>query len=279
MNPKVSLYVPCYNCTKYLPATLAGILNQTHAPSEVIVVDDGSTDGLSSFLQSQPEYREVILVRHARNKGLAAARNTGIRSSSYEIVAALDADAIPSRDWLEKLLSYIDKGFAGAQGRLIEMNCGTIPDLWRCTHMAQGGPKLIVNPPYLYGNNTVFRKEYLTQGYDERCMTSGEDIDICKKIRARGGKLIYDPSVKVYHQKKDSITSLAKTYWYYGHPIHSIGGEREFIWNLIRYTHFATHHFVDDALHQRIYFLPFDSVLWRLWIKQTVTVYKLSNRA
>jgi GT2 family glycosyltransferase len=72
--PKVSVYIPCYNVANYLAPVLEGALQQTLPPDEILVIDDGSKDQTCEIAARYP----VTIVRHERNRGLAAARNTGI---------------------------------------------------------------------------------------------------------------------------------------------------------------------------------------------------------
>lgn len=75
---RVSLYVPCFNGERYIARCIEGILSQRRPANEVLIVDDGSTDGSVEIISKYP----VTLVRHRQNRGLSAARNTGIRASS-----------------------------------------------------------------------------------------------------------------------------------------------------------------------------------------------------
>jgi glycosyltransferase involved in cell wall biosynthesis len=94
----VSVVVPCYNAAEYLYVALDSALAQTHRPAEIIVVDDGSSDNSVQVIENYVERfadRGVRLISQA-NGGEPAARNSGIRASSGEWVAMLDAD-----DWWE----------------------------------------------------------------------------------------------------------------------------------------------------------------------------------
>ena len=86
--PLVSVIIPCYNQAHFLPEAIESVLRQTYSRFEVIVVDDGSSDGTSRIAAS---YNEVRAVRQ-ENQGVAQARNQGLRESSGECVVFLDAD-------------------------------------------------------------------------------------------------------------------------------------------------------------------------------------------
>jgi glycosyltransferase involved in cell wall biosynthesis len=80
--------IPCYNQANFLPDAIESVLRQTHSRSEVVVVDDGSSDETSRVAAS---YREVRVVRQ-QNQGVAEARNRGFRESSGECIVFLDSD-------------------------------------------------------------------------------------------------------------------------------------------------------------------------------------------
>lgn len=97
---KVSVIIPCYNGELYLKETLDSVLEQTLWPIEIIVVDDGSTDGSARIAEN---YRERVKVIRQKNKGESSARNKGIKFSSAEYLLFLDADDLLDKHALEKL--------------------------------------------------------------------------------------------------------------------------------------------------------------------------------
>jgi len=90
-GPGVSVVIPAYNYAHYLAEAVDSVLAQTYAPVELIVVNDGSTDGTRELLAG---YGDRIVAIHQGNQGLSAARNTGVRRASHEFVAFLDADDV-----------------------------------------------------------------------------------------------------------------------------------------------------------------------------------------
>src|SRR6266849_1371894 len=87
-HPLVSVVVVCYNQAKYLGEAIESALAQRYQPVEILVVDDGSTDATAKVAATFPRVHYV----HQSNRGLAAARNTGLRHSTGEYVVFLDAD-------------------------------------------------------------------------------------------------------------------------------------------------------------------------------------------
>lgn len=89
--PKISVIVPCFNAARFISATLQSVLSQQSIELEVIVIDDGSTDGSADVVANS--FPEVKLLRQ-ENQGVAAARNLGLRHASHDWVAFIDADDI-----------------------------------------------------------------------------------------------------------------------------------------------------------------------------------------
>lgn len=95
--PCISIIIPVYNTKKYLAKCLDSVCGQTYKNLEIIVINDGSTDGSEIFLQKYAKSDERIQLITQKNQGLSSARNEGLNSSSGEYVMFLDSD-----DWIEK---------------------------------------------------------------------------------------------------------------------------------------------------------------------------------
>jgi glycosyltransferase involved in cell wall biosynthesis len=89
---KVSVIIPTFNRAFSLGRCIDSVLNQSYEDFEVIVVDDGSTDGSCDVAQTYLQDSRVRYIKHETNKGAQAARNTGIKSASGDFVAFLDSD-------------------------------------------------------------------------------------------------------------------------------------------------------------------------------------------
>jgi len=158
-------------------------------------------------------------VSHDRNRGLAAARNTGFRSARNGLVASLDADCVAEPDWLERLLPHLeDPMVAGAGGRVEETVLRSLADRWRLAHLPENwGNSVVVNPPFLFGANGLHRKSALQEvgGYDEITWIAGcgEDTDISKKLLKKDYNLIYDPTALAKHIKQDTVRSVLDARW------------------------------------------------------------------
>ena len=126
MSERVSVLIATYNYARYLPQCLGRVLNQTRPPDEIVVVDDGSTDGTPELMKQFPEVRYV----YQQNAGKAAAFGRALSLSSGEIVCHLDADDYWEPDKLARVLHCLEKesgiggvvhevGYVDAYGRAL----------------------------------------------------------------------------------------------------------------------------------------------------------------
>ena len=105
MSVSVSVVIPVYNSEKYLGQCLNSVLGQSLHDIEVICVDDGSTDNSASVIQERmKEDSRLKIVRHGVNKGVGAARNTGVEAAEGEWIYFLDSDDWVDSDYLEVML-------------------------------------------------------------------------------------------------------------------------------------------------------------------------------
>jgi glycosyltransferase involved in cell wall biosynthesis len=105
-RPSVSVVIPVYNNAPYIAAAVQSVLSQTRQPDEIIVVDDGSTDGTAKALE---QFRGEIRYVYQQNRGEPAARNRGISESKYAFVAFLDGDDLWREDKLELQMRYLEE--------------------------------------------------------------------------------------------------------------------------------------------------------------------------
>ena len=92
----VSVIIPVYNVSRYLPQCFDSVISQTYRNLEIIVIDDGSTDDSGSICDQYAEKDDRIHVIHTDNRGLASARNLGLENVSGEYISFIDSD-----DWIE----------------------------------------------------------------------------------------------------------------------------------------------------------------------------------
>ncbi|HXI39407.1 MAG TPA: glycosyltransferase [Bryobacteraceae bacterium] len=207
--PRISVLVCSFNGSRTIRDCLEGIEKIRYPDYETIVIDDGSTDGTGDIAQ---EY-SVRLIR-TENQGLSAARNLGWQSATGEIVAYIDDDARPDPDWLTYLAAaFLKTDYAGVGGP----NIPFLDDGWtaRCVAMAPGGPAQVLisdtEAEHIPGCNMAFRRNWLEaiKGFDPQFRQAGDDVDVCWRIRERGGRLGFSPASMVWHHYRRTV----KAYW------------------------------------------------------------------
>jgi glycosyltransferase involved in cell wall biosynthesis len=109
--PPVSVVIPAFNAEAYLAETIASVLEQTAPPAEILVIDDGSTDGTAEIARSFPAVRWI----HQANAGVAAALNHGVRAARGECIAFVSADDL----WVPEKLRLQQDALQTVPNRLV----------------------------------------------------------------------------------------------------------------------------------------------------------------
>ena len=214
--PKISVVVSTLNGAATLRDTLAGLEQLDYPDYEVIVVNDGSTDATPKIAS---EYHVRLIT--TKNQGLSAARNLGTQVAAGEIVAFIDDDAYPEIHWLRFLaLAFMEGKYVGVGGpNLPPPNDGWIAD---AVANAPGGPNPVLLSDtvaeHIPGCNMAFRKEALEAigGFDRVFRAAGDDVDVCWRLRDRGGLIGYTPAAVVWHHRRKSIRKFWKQQVGYG---------------------------------------------------------------
>ena len=111
MKPEVSIIIPCYNHAHYLPEAVGSVVNQTFTHWECIIVNDGSLDNtprIANSLIMQYSEKRIRLINQG-NKGLAEARNAGIKASKGKYILPLDADDLIHPEMLQKMVNLLNE--------------------------------------------------------------------------------------------------------------------------------------------------------------------------
>lgn len=106
--PVVSVVIPIFNRERYLAQAMDSILAQTLTDFELLMVDDGSSDSSCEIVRAYTDPR-IRLIRHERNRGVAAARNTGITEARGRYLAFLDSDDVAYPDRLQRQVEFLDR--------------------------------------------------------------------------------------------------------------------------------------------------------------------------
>jgi mycofactocin glycosyltransferase len=200
---EVTVVVPVYADPDRLRACLAPLAG---GPS-VIVVDDGSPE--PDPIAAVAHEAGARYVRHARNLGPSAARNTGLQAATTSLVAFLDADCVPPAGFPGRLLDHLADPAVGLVAPRItssDRGRGPIAAYERSRSALDMGPRPSRVRPY----STVWyvpsaamlaRRTALGRGFDEG-LVLGEDVDLVWRLHDAGWQVRYDPAVAVAHEDR-----------------------------------------------------------------------------
>jgi glycosyltransferase involved in cell wall biosynthesis len=178
-TPTVSVIIPCYNTAQYLGQAIESVLSQTFSDFELIVVDDGSTDNTKGVTQSFTDPR-IHYIQHPQNRGLSAARNTGIRHSRGKYICFLDADDyfLPHKleDQVNFLESQPDYGLIGGGYLRVDKNGTVVKE-----SQPRSGPilpeELLVVNQFIVPSTLISREWIETAGYFDENLNGAEEWD------------------------------------------------------------------------------------------------------
>lgn len=208
----VTVVVPVRDRPVGLSACL-GALGDRH---RVIVVDDGSIDPEAVVAVCRAHGAEVV--RRKVPGGPAAARNTGLRLVTSELVAFVDSDCLPGADWIEALAGHLaDPLVVAVAPRIV-----AAPPRRGVSLLDLGSRPALVRPhsrvSYVPAAAVVFRRAALGEGFDEN-LRFGEDVDLIWRLVEAGWRIRYAPEVQVGHQDPVGTLSRLRRQYAYGSSV------------------------------------------------------------
>jgi GT2 family glycosyltransferase len=216
--PKVSVVVVCYHGERTLATCLDSLTRLNYPNYEVILVDDGSTDGTAQVARLRPKVRYF---KHEKNLGLSVARNTGIAAAEGELVAFTDADCRADEDWLYYLAGdLLASEFAGVGGpNLLPPEDSLVA---AAVMVSPGGPAHVMltdrQAEHIPGCNMAFYKWALAEagGFDPIFHKAGDDVDLCWRLQQEGCRIGFSPAGFVWHYRRSTIGQYLKQQHGYG---------------------------------------------------------------
>jgi glycosyltransferase involved in cell wall biosynthesis len=183
--PAVSIVIPTFNRAGTLGTALRAVKAQIGGPDtrEVIVVDNGSTDGTASVVA-----QHAVRLVHESRRGPSAARNRGLHEATGDVVVFLDDDAVPTRRWLHELLvPFEDPGVVIAGGEVRSLPPTTGAQRFAASYGLQGGWAQRENgfAAPSGGNLAVRRSSALEIGGFDEGLATAEDADFALRLAAR----------------------------------------------------------------------------------------------
>lgn len=215
----VSVIIPVYNVSPYLAEALDSAVNQTYKNLEIIIIDDGSTDGSGEIGDEYKKNDDRIQIIHQENKGLSAARNTGLCLATGEFVVFLDADDAYRLDFVSLMVNAIISKKADLVicrcsvhqtiNKMTQSNCTSIEPKIECGDY----DRIQALHAFVDGSinagvwNKIYKKElwrniqYPVGRFYEDQDTIFKIIDLCKKV------CVIDQPLYFYRRHPGSITA------------------------------------------------------------------------
>lgn len=220
MTPKFSIIIPVYNSIKYMSDCVLSVMSQTFKNFEIILVNDGSSDGSELLCDSLGKTHEQIKVIHQENHGLSIARNNGLRQSEGEYIIFLDSDDYwNSNKLLEVASSHLSKhsvnlsifGYERTTKRIKKNIKLKITDAYVTSTQSKTKMNYLLKKKLLGSSacNKIIKKSYILKKslYFEESRLS-EDIEWTYKLIENVENILVIPKrIYVYVDNPDSITS------------------------------------------------------------------------
>lgn len=208
--PRVSVVIPTYNRAHLIERAVRSVLAQTYQDFEIIIVNDASSDSTGEVVGAIDDPR-ILYLRHERNRGGSAARNTGIKAAQGELIAFLDSDDewLPGK--LEKqiaLLTAAPKSLGAVYTGLMASSAGS-PGKRACPRK-KGDLRKALAKRNVVGttSSVVVRRECFAQvGYFDEALPAAQDYDMWIRISDRYQfEVVSEPLVRVHTEGGDRIT-------------------------------------------------------------------------
>lgn len=242
MNLSIAVIIVNWNSNGHLGTCLQALRTQSLPPTQIIIVDNASTDqSVQAAIAHAPE---VTLIKLSQNRGFAAANNLAVKQlTKCEWIALLNPDAFPTPDWLEKFfqatVNYPDCAFFGS--RLLSANQPELLDGAGDSYHISGlvrrrGHGCLAENHYL-ADEEIFspcaaaafyrRQAFLeVDGFDERYFCYVEDVDLGFRLRLKGHYGLYLANAIVHHVGSASSGRHSDFTVYHGH--------RNYVWTYVK---------------------------------------------
>ena len=219
--PRFSVVIPTYNRRTFVVKAIDSVLNQTCTDYELIVVDDGSTDGTKQALE---RYGEKICFLRQDNAGVSAARNAGIRQARGEWIAFLDSDDEWAPDYLATQMRHIWR-YPQAVAHVVNAD-NLFPDGKVNNHFAGMGLleefrdtscillekpfRCIVSHTHWFLQAVVVRRDVLLQvGLLDQELSIAEDMDLVGRLALRGPFTLCSETLVHIYRRQEELENLA----------------------------------------------------------------------
>jgi glycosyltransferase involved in cell wall biosynthesis len=205
LDPLVSVVIPVFNGERFLREAVQSVLDQKYSPVEIIIVDDGSTDGTPNVARSFPE---TVRYLHQTNRGPSAARNRGIEHAQGSLIAFADADDLWPPGKLELQLPYLinDPTVGIVMGRVQQMLLSETVDGQTQTERFPE-PAFSVN----LGSAVIRKSVFDRVGLFDETMRYSEDVDWFMRARESGAAIATIDAVTLFYRQHEQNMTRGKS--------------------------------------------------------------------
>lgn len=228
---KVSIVIVTWNKKNLLKRCLESLNKQSYKNFQIILVDNGSTDGTINFIKKY--YPRIKIVAFQKNLGFSKGANEGIKTSKSEYVILLNNDTIVDEDYIKNLLKTMNrlkfKGYCGCAPKMIDffdrnvlVSAGDMMN-----DVGQSFPRGLDENKDSFnkgeevflvtGGASIFRRKVFEEigFFDEDYFVYGEDSDWCFRAQLAGYKFYYEPKALVFHQCRATTKNMSKVIDYF----------------------------------------------------------------
>lgn len=214
---RVSVIIPVYNGAATLPTSLRALQEQTRLPDEVIVVNDGSTDGSADVARG---FGTRVISQH--NTGPAAARNRGAAAAGGDILLFTDADCAPAPDWVERMVAaFADPNVAGAKGTYRTRQRGLVARFVQAEYEDRyDRMRPLEAIDFIDTYSAGYRRDVFISsgGFDTSFPTASvEDQEFSFRLAEAGHRLVFVPDAQVFHTHDRTLGEYARRKFWIGY--------------------------------------------------------------
>jgi GT2 family glycosyltransferase len=225
-EPLVSVIIPAYKARNYLKCSLASVIAQSYSNIEVLVIDDCSPEPINDILAEyaeNPSAPTLRLLRHEKNQGLGASRNSGIKEARGECIAFLDHDDVWKPDHVGNLMRQLQKDAADLAFCSViqfekdpEISLG----LWGPSNIAleENFAFSLFQMSFITPSATLIRRDKLQEvnGFStDPAVHMCEDLDLWLRLLHKGAKISFSNSPTAYYRKHPAAATSRPGYMAY----------------------------------------------------------------
>lgn len=224
-RPVVSVVIPMLDELGCIEECLDGFAAQTY-PNElldVVVVDGGSSDGSRPYVEGRVGREAWVRVIDNPDRKASSAFNRGVEAAKGDVVCLFSAHGVPDPVYVERSVDVLDEtGAAGVGGRYLHVGHDSVSN---AIGLAMVSPFGMASPHRFASgrcevdtiSHPAYRKEWLerTGPFDET-LQRNSDYELNFRMRASGGKLVFDPSIESVYRPRATLKALGRQFWWYG---------------------------------------------------------------